>query len=367
MESTIKDLQDLQGIVGAEHLLETVRSQCVPFVDEAVRKLDDLLMPRRFRAAFPPPPERVIYRIGEATVATPGNLMGVYAQPKAGKTAFMGAVMASAMETAGDTFDVSSANPEGWAILHLDTEQSPFHHYKAVSRALERAERAEEPEWLYSYRMTDVSLVERRDALRHEMRRRHADHHGIHSVLLDGVADFIMDPNDPAEAFAWVEELHQLAIRYDTIILCVLHENPGSEIGKTRGHLGSQLERKAETNLRLMKDTDGVTVVFTERSRQAHIPRDRGPRFKWDNEAMRHVSCEVEVRNKQTEKALELVMFANQVFSDVPADVGLGWAEVIERVQRIDELSMSGARKRLAALVAKKAVRHAGNRYFRNA
>jgi len=82
---------------------------------------------------------------------------------------------------------------------------------------------------------------------------------------------------------------------------------------------------------------------------------------------MRHVSCEVEVRNKQTEKALELVMFANQVFSDVPADVGLGWTEVLERVQRIDELSVSGARKRLAALVAKKAVRHACNRYFRNA
>jgi hypothetical protein len=32
-------------------------------------------------------------------------------------------------------------------------------------------------------------------------------------VFLDGVADFIADPNDPAEAFAWVDELHQLAVR----------------------------------------------------------------------------------------------------------------------------------------------------------
>jgi hypothetical protein len=35
------------------------------------------------------------------------------------------------------------------------------------------------------------------------------------------------------------------------LIVGVIHFNPGGE--KTRGHLGSQLERKAETNLRLDK------------------------------------------------------------------------------------------------------------------
>ena len=38
---------------------------------------------------------------------------------------------------------------------------------------------------------------------------------------------------------------HQLAIEYDCVFMTVLHENPNSDFGKTRGHLGSQLSRKA--------------------------------------------------------------------------------------------------------------------------
>jgi len=276
--TTLKDISDLHAAVGAENLVAVARGQCVPWVDEKEQRMADLLAPRRFSAANPPPPERVIYRIGEATIATPGNLVVFYAQPKAGKTAFLGGVLAAAMATGSgsdgdgdggdgsaavdaDTFHVQSENPEGRPIVHFDTEQSPQHHYKAIARALRRIEREAEPDWLYSYRLTDIPLPDRREALRHELRTRHAQYGGVHSVFLDGIADFIADPNDTAEAFAWVDELHQLAIKYDTVIVCVLHENPGSDIGKTRGHLGSQLERKAETNLRLVKDGEGVTVA----------------------------------------------------------------------------------------------------------
>jgi len=384
----MKDISELHAAVGAEALVETARRQCVPSVDETALRMAALLAPRRFSAANPPPPERVIYRIGEATIATPGNLVVFYAQPKAGKTAFLGGVLAAAMaagsgpESRGDeddggdgdgggaaagadTFDVQSENPEGRPILHFDTEQSPQHHYKAIARALRRIERVAEPDWLYSYRITDIPLPDRREALRHELRTRHAQYGGAHSVFLDGVADFIADPNDPAEAFAWVDELHQLAIKYDTVIVCVLHENPGSDMGKTRGHLGSQLERKAETNLRLVKDGEGVTVVFTERSRQAHIPREKGPRFMWSEEAKRHVSCETKAKRKETARALDLGMFVDQVFTDVPEGWGLGWQEILERIKKIDELKPGGARKRLSALIAGGFVRVFEKRYYR--
>ena len=70
----------------------------------------------------------------------------------------------------------------------------------------------------------------------------------------------------------------------------MLHENPGSDIGKTRGHLGSQLERKAETNLRLSKDSSGVTTGYSEKSRGAHIPKDSGIRFAFDEKLAMHVT-----------------------------------------------------------------------------
>jgi hypothetical protein len=71
----------------------------------------------------------------------------------------------------------------------------------------------------------------------------------------------------------------------------VLHENPGSETGKMRGHLGSQLERKAETPLRLAKDTNGITTMWADKARHGHLPREQGLCFQWSDAAGMHVSC----------------------------------------------------------------------------
>ena len=359
----MKDISEMHAAVGPADLVAALEQQCVPLVNEAADRLTQLLATRRFSSQSPPPPERVIYRIGDATIATPGNIVGFCAQPKAGKTAFLGGVLASTMAEEADTFDVHSSNPDGWAVLHMDTEQSPQHHHKAIARALHRAGQSSEPDWLYSYRVADLSLTERRDALRHEIKARHAQHGAIHSVFLDGIADFIADPNNPEEAFAWVDELHQLAIRYETVILCVLHENPGSEFGKTRGHLGSQLERKAETNLRLVKDNEGVTVVFTERSRQAHIPRAAGSRFAWDDEAMMHRSCETKATVRLTARQKEQEAFAREVFSDLPPKHVLKWRDIMDRIKDIGGFTDAGARKRLAAMLSSGAVKHTEKGY----
>lgn len=77
---------------------------------------------------------------------------------------------------------------------------------------------------------------------------------GVHSVWLDGVADAVKSPNDEQEAIPLVRRLHGLAIKHRCTIVCILHLNPGSDF-KSRGHLGSQLEQKAETVLQLKKAT----------------------------------------------------------------------------------------------------------------
>ena len=51
-------------------------------------------------------------------------------------------------------------------------------------------------------------------------------------------------PTSPLQRIAFLHRIlafacksFEKAIRYSTVIFCVLHENPGSENGKTRGHL----------------------------------------------------------------------------------------------------------------------------------
>ena len=78
------------------------------------------------------------------------------------------------------------------------------------------------------------------------------------------------------------------------------HENPGSETGKTRGHLGSHLERKAETNLRLLKDKNNVTTVWAEKARHLHLPKDQGTCLTWDPVAAMHTTCGTAGEIRQT-------------------------------------------------------------------
>lgn len=251
-----------------------------------------ILAAREFSAKKLLPEPSAAFMLGEAVIATPGNILAVQAKAKAGKSGVIGAFIATAMNATGDTLGIIAVNESQHALFHFDTEQSPYDHQQGMMRALRRAGLEDTPNWVHSYCLTDLPLEQRKAAIRWSLNRAKAQGQPILAVIIDGLADLCQDANDPEESNALVDEMHRLAIEYNTVFICVLHENPGSEIGKTRGHLGSQLERKAETNLRLEKDAEGVTVVFCERGRHCHIPKENGVRFRWSDEAKMHVSTE---------------------------------------------------------------------------
>jgi hypothetical protein len=317
--------------------------------NEQAERFTAILAARRFDLAAPPPPARSIYRLGNATIATPGNLFVIAAQAKAGKSALVGALIASATGAHGDTLGMVSGNADGRGLVHFDTEQSPADHHGIVATALRRVRIDIQPPWLRSYRIADVPMKERFGLLEYELGCAGQDHGGIHSALLDGVADLVADPNDSAEAFATVERLHRLAVAHDTSIVCVLHFNPGSDFNKTRGHLGSQLERKAETNLALEK-ADGATVVYTKLARHAHIEKDAGVRFQWDAEAGMHLSCGTMQNEKADADTFHLQAIADEIFSDKAA---LRYSDLKREVMRIRHVKEGAAEKTIKKLVPK--------------
>ncbi|MBR3773299.1 MAG: hypothetical protein IKK86_02585, partial [Alistipes sp.] len=70
-------------------------------------------------------------------------------------------------------------------------------------------------------------------------------------VVIDGIADLQYNTNDLEESERIVMELMALSSLYSCHILSVLHTNPNSD--KARGHVGSSLQRKAETVLYVHK------------------------------------------------------------------------------------------------------------------
>ena len=236
----------------------------------------------------------VVFKIAGSVLCTEGNLTNIQAPPKAGKTAVMESMIAAVLNgnrQGPDTLGFSAENPKGHALIHIDTEQSQYDHDALIRRAMRRAKVDAPPPWLSSFALVDLAVNDRRKAVSMLMERSQRDHGGVFAVMIDGIGDLCFDPNDSAEAFDLVNHLHSLAVTHCTTVCTVLHENPGSETGKTRGHLGSQLERKAETNLRLAKDKDGVTVIWAEKARHLYLPRDHGACFAWNDQAQMHTSC----------------------------------------------------------------------------
>ena len=293
--------------------LATDWTEDLPKDAEAAATFAAILSSRRFDAHKPPPPAQPIYEINGQCICTPGNITAVSAHIKSGKYSFVGAFIAASFGLDGDTLGIDSANPNEHALIHFDTEQSPADHHNLIRIALFRVNREEAPAWLRSYRIADVPLAERFPLLEYEVERAKKAHGGIHSVLLDGSADYVKDLNNPEESFCAVERLHRLAVQYVTTIICVIHINPGSENGKTRGHFGSQLARKAESNLRLVKANEVVTA-YTESSRHASISQKDGPRFRWDFMEQMHMSCGTKREETSTADALRLRCIAEEVF-----------------------------------------------------
>lgn len=92
-----------------------------------------ILAAPRFSPTTPPPKPRSIFRIGGTTIATPGNIVAITGQAKSGKTALLSAMIAAPMVPQGDTFGFESDNADNAALVHFDTEQSPFDHHAVVS------------------------------------------------------------------------------------------------------------------------------------------------------------------------------------------------------------------------------------------
>jgi len=324
----------------------------------ASESLRSLLSDRAFNFALAPLAPYPILRLGDRVISTPGNLTGIQGPVKSGKTGILEAMIAAvfnANRQGPDTLGFSAENLQGKAVIHIDTEQSRFDHDSLIRRAMRRARVATPPPWFYSYNLTDLTVAQRRESLEVAIEDASTRHNGVFLIIIDGVADLCASPNDEVEAYALVGRLHALAIHHDCAVVCVLHENPGSENGKMRGHLGSQLERKAETPLRLAKDAaSGVTTIWSDRARHCHLPREQGICFAWSDDAKMHVSIGTAREIKATAKTAKFRAEAEATFGDADS---MTYSELVARLAETTLIASKTAERRVKTFCAEGIIR----------
>ena len=241
----------------------------------------------------PPDASKSVIAVNGVPLGTQDNLFCITGGEGTGKSNYIAAILAGTLGTerldAEQTLGLEvTPNPKGLAVLHYDTEQSEAQLHKNLGKTLRRASLTAVPEFYHSLYLASLSRKDRLKLIRESMDLFHHKHGGIHLVVIDGIADLIRSANDETESIAIVDELYRLAGIYNTCIICVLHFVPNGI--KLRGHIGSELQRKAAGILSIEKDENPEFSVV-----KALKVRDGSPLdvpmtlFGWDKALDMHV------------------------------------------------------------------------------
>lgn len=268
----------------------------------------------------PPDRSKTVVSVNDVPLGTYDNLFCITGGEGTGKSNYVSAIIAGTLPNEDPDYisdllglDVCP-NTQNKVVLHYDTEQSEYQLHKNIGKTLRRAGIDYIPEFYRPVFLAALSRKERLQLIKDSMDLYHHRFNGIHLVVIDGIADLIRSANDETESVAIVDELYRLAGIYNTCILCVLHFVPNGI--KLRGHIGSELQRKAAAILSIEKDENPALSVV-----KALKVRDGSPLdvpmmlFGWDKEKDMHVyRGEKSQEDKEKRKFVELTQIAKEVF-----------------------------------------------------
>lgn len=311
------------------------RQLFIEFLDNLYNETMTMLKSCEIDFDNPPAKAEEVISAGDVPLGTQGNILCITGGEGTGKSNYVAALIAGAVikdNQAIDTLGVSvRPNPDNKAVLLYDTEQSEVQLFKNVSNLLKRAKLKEKPEELRAFSLTGMSRKERLQAIVQSMDKYHYEYEGIRLVVIDGIADLVLSANDEAESIRIVDELYRLAGIYKTCIVCVLHYVPNGL--KLRGHLGSELQRKAAAIVSIELDSEpSISVV------KALKVRDGSPldvplmQFSWDKEIGMHIYIGEKPREeKEKRKEKELAVVAREIFI---SQKHLTYIDLCDRIQQ---------------------------------
>ena len=208
--------------------------------EQEMRKIElqEFVLPHLVDLSKPAPTIKPIIEYHGSTIASLGNISAVVGAAKSKKTFLCTALVGGLLSENGD-FGIE---PRLAKVLWVDTEQSQLHTRKVVERIHRLAGWSTERNngLLHTLCLREIEPKQRADILYMAI-----ELYKPQLVIVDGISDLMYNTNDIEESDRILGRLMALSTDYNCHILCVLHTNPNSD--KARGHIGSALQRKAET------------------------------------------------------------------------------------------------------------------------
>lgn len=316
--SGAKDQKDITDYFTIGNTLDNFKALLLSMIDSIYTDTLSILKPLEVDFGNPPDKAQIIISVQNVPLGVSGNLLGVTGGEGTGKSNYVCSIISGAISEIQniDTLGLTVSQSHNKAVMLYDTEQSQEHLYKNINTCLKRAKIQNKPDFLHAYSLNVLNRKERIQSIVESMDRNYYLHGGIHLVIIDGIADLIRTTNDEIESIELIDELYRLAGIYNTCIVAVLHFIPQGM--KLRGHLGSELHRKAASILSIENDNykPGISVA------KAIKVRDGSPldvpiiEFGWNKDLGMHTYIgEKTKKEKEDRKLNELKTLARLIFS----------------------------------------------------
>lgn len=225
-------------------------------IEQAIKGVPDekaiaeYLADHKFDITKLPPEDSHIFFYNGIPIGSRGNIVSITGKAKSRKT-----VVASAIATScfieGNFLGFTSDLGADEMILHVDTEQGYYHYYGSVVRILADAGRKNNlPPNFISVHTRDATVefrIQLTDYLLKTYRPR--------VMILDGITDYVKNINDQDEATYIGERLLSWSYVYDCLIIVVIHTTKTT--GYMTGAVGTHLEKKSQTVIKVVRDDDG--------------------------------------------------------------------------------------------------------------
>ena len=209
----------------------------------------------------------VVLMVDDTVIGTLGNFSASIGKAKSKKTFNVSAIVASAL-SGSSVLHYRSTFPENKRkILYIDTEQGRYHCQLVLKRILRLADL---PEYKNPDNLIMLALRKFSPKLRLAIvEQAIGTIPDLGLVIIDGIRDFLYDINSSSESTDIISKFMQWTDDRQIHIHTVLHQNKNDE--HARGHIGTELNNKAETIMQVEVDKEDKTVSVVE---AVHI-RDR--------------------------------------------------------------------------------------------
>lgn len=295
--------------------------------------------------------EAPVVFINSKKFAVRGDISFITGQPKAGKTSIGTYIIATALmqqvPESLDTLQIKTNFAQGKKIIYIDTEQ-PLSQTNRLRRKICKVLGTEkEPDNLIIF---NIRAISRKDKKNEVYAIIDAYKDDLHLIIIDGIADLVKDPNGADESFDLIDDLMRRALSYNIPIIAYIHLNPNSD--KTRGHMGSEAERKCGGMVTIKKDKDNVHSIESKYMRyDASIDPvlfvydiDKG-----DFRSLTGNEAKEAKEKKELEKLNELYDQAHGIFAG--GTISLNYTQIVTALTTNDIMSIRTAKNRIKQMV----------------